>query len=100
MGIDDILDHSPLEHNTNRDSDTLYRPYVDQNLRFPGLDHFSGFQDVFEKKNWHWIKSLLKGSIENQLTEFVNGEITNLFQISRKESAHISDGIMCRFPFR
>ena len=58
MEIDDILDHSPLEHSTNRDSDTLYQPYVDRNLRFPGLDHFSGFQHVFEKNDWteSWFK--------------------------------------------
>ena len=48
VGIDDILDHSPPEHNTNRGSDTLYQPYVDRNLRFLGLDHFLGFQHVFK----------------------------------------------------
>ena len=50
VGIDDILDHSPPEHNTNRGSDTLYQPYVDRNLRFLGLDHFLGFQHVYNRK--------------------------------------------------
>ena len=55
----DILDHSFLRQNISQDNDTLYQPYVDRNLRFPGLDRFLGFLSALGKLTFDKIYMLV-----------------------------------------
>ena len=55
----DILDHSFLRQNISQGNDTLYQPYVDRNLRFPGLDRFLGFLSALGKLTFDKIYMLV-----------------------------------------